>query len=77
MASDAAAATEEEEDCMAGCHTPSVNDLLDAGAADQPADHAGRVACLSCHSNLAQPSLPATHAGRMDPSCAVCHKPAQ
>lgn len=64
----------DEEDCMAGCHPPDPNENIAAGANPQPASHAGRTACLVCHATQAQPTLPATHTGRLDPSCTVCHK---
>ena len=64
----------EEEDCMASCHIPDANEEFAAGAGPQPATHIARTACLSCHGALARPALPAGHLGRMDPSCALCHK---
>jgi hypothetical protein len=64
----------EEEDCMAGCHIPDPNEFIGAGAMPQPASHIGRTTCLTCHATLAQPAMPATHTGRLDPSCTVCHK---
>ncbi len=45
-----------------------------SGPMPQPADHAGRTTCLSCHANLSDPALPADHAGRTDSMCAACHK---
>jgi cytochrome b subunit of formate dehydrogenase len=41
-----------------------------------PASHDGRTACMACHQNIPQPKLPADHAGRTDPTCGACHKPA-
>jgi hypothetical protein len=70
------ALTAEEEDCMAACHIPDPNEFFDAGAGPQPASHVARKACLSCHSTAATPPMPADHAGRQDPSCALCHKEA-
>ncbi len=66
-----------EEDCMAGCHIPDPNEHIADGAVAQPASHAGRSTCLTCHATAVAPvpALPATHRGRLDPSCAVCHKP--
>ncbi len=64
----------EEEDCMAGCHIPDPNEGFDTGANPQPASHVARTTCLSCHSSPAAPAPPADHKGRMDPSCALCHK---
>ena len=68
-----AAPAEEEEDCMAACHIPDANESFAAGAKPQPASHAGRPTCLACHATLVKPALPATHVGRLDVSCAVCH----
>jgi hypothetical protein len=73
-AATATPAAAEEEDCMASCHVADVNEEFAAGAGPQPATHTSRVACLSCHSSLRQPDLPADHVGRMDPSCALCHR---
>jgi len=67
--------TVEEEDCMAACHVPNPNDNIAAGAMQQPSTHADRTACLECHATLEKPALPATHAGRLDASCAICHLP--
>lgn len=64
----------DEEDCMAACHIPDPNENIAAGAKPQPASHAGRTTCLVCHATQAQPAMPATHNGRLDPSCTVCHK---
>ena len=64
----------DEEDCMAGCHSPDPNENIAAGAQPQPASHAGRTTCLVCHATQTQPAMPATHNGRLDPSCTVCHK---
>lgn len=58
---------------MAGCHIPDSSAQFGAGAVRQPPSHVDRATCLVCHSALAQPALPATHAGRMDPSCSLCH----
>ncbi|MDP3046492.1 MAG: hypothetical protein Q8O07_03355 [Chloroflexota bacterium] len=66
--------TAEEEDCMASCHIPDANEEFAAGAGPQPASHVARAVCLSCHSTLINLALPADHRGRMDPSCALCHK---
>lgn len=66
--------TAEEEDCMASCHIPDANEGFATGAGPQPSTHIARTACLSCHSTLTNPALPADHRGRMDPSCALCHK---
>ena len=63
----------EEEDCMAGCHIPDPNEFYAAGANPQPASHVKQTTCLNCHNTLATPALPASHSGRMDPSCATCH----
>lgn len=73
------AVVNDEEDCMAGCHLPDPNEHIADGAVAQPASHAGRSTCLSCHAAAVAPvpALPATHLGRLDPSCAVCHKPQQ
>lgn len=73
-APDATIIPAEEEDCMAGCHIPDPNEFIGAGAMPQPASHTGRTTCLTCHATQTQPALPATHAGRLDPSCTVCHK---
>lgn len=67
----------EEEDCMAGCHPPDPNEHIADGAVVQPVSHVGRTTCLTCHASPSRPALPASHLGRMDPSCAVCHKPPQ
>ncbi len=63
------------EDCMAGCHLPEPTEYYAAGAMPKPADHVGRTTCLECHGkpDAAKP-LPATHIGRMDPSCNTCHQ---
>ena len=74
VTSTAVAAAAEEEDCMGECHIPDPNDSIAAGAMPQPPTHIGRTTCLSCHSTLTDPILPATHVGRLDPSCTVCHK---
>ncbi len=66
--------TAEEEDCMASCHILDANEEFATGAGPQPATHIARTACLSCHSALTNPALLADHKGRMDPSCALCHK---
>ncbi|MBI4789849.1 MAG: hypothetical protein HY782_22680 [Chloroflexi bacterium] len=63
----------DEEDCMAGCHIPDPNEHIADGAAPQPASHIGRATCLVCHAAPEKPPLPATHKGRLDPSCKVCH----
>ncbi len=65
----------DEEDCMGACHIPDPNDFIAAGAMPQPENHAGRAMCLTCHATLDKPVLPATHVGRMDASCIVCHAP--
>ena len=67
--------TVEEEDCMAACHVSNPNDDIAAGAMPQPSTHVNRTSCLECHTTLDKPALPATHAGRMNPSCIVCHLP--
>lgn len=64
-----------EEDCMAACHLPDPNEHIADGAMPQPASHLDRTTCLNCHTTAAAPALPATHLGRLDPSCTVCHKP--
>jgi hypothetical protein len=63
----------EEEDCMGACHIPDTNDLIGAGAKPQPPSHKGYTTCLGCHATLAKPALPATHTGRLDAACIVCH----
>lgn len=42
-----------------------------------PADHAGRVVCQVCHAGGigGAPKNPPDHEGRLDASCADCHKP--
>lgn len=62
------------DECMGSCHIDNPLDYYDAGAAPQPADHKGRTACLECHATMTEPSLPATHLGRLDPGCVTCHK---
>jgi hypothetical protein len=63
------------EDCMGACHFPEPSETFATGANPQPADHKGRTTCLDCHATLAKPVLPATHTGRMNPSCTLCHLP--
>ena len=62
-----------EVDCQDACHFPDPDSTFAAGAMPQPPTHTGRTTCLSCHSTLANPVLPTTHVGRLDPSCALCH----
>lgn len=69
----AAAPAAAEIDCMGACHEPDVNDLLGAGAKPQPPSHKEYTTCLACHTTLTKPALPATHAGRLDAACTVCH----
>ncbi len=61
----------EEEDCDAPCHQPG-GDYF-SPAMNQPADHVERTTCLNCHASANQPPLPASHLGRLDHSCTVCH----
>jgi len=68
-------ASQDEEDCMAGCHVPDANESYAEGAKPQPATHVNLTTCLNCHATLQTPSLPASHLGRLDPSCATCHLP--
>ena len=65
----------EEEDCMAACHVPNATDNIAAGAMLQPSTHVNRTDCLGCHATLDKPALSATHVGRLNPSCVVCHLP--
>jgi hypothetical protein len=67
--------TVEEEDCMAACHISDAGDDIAAGAMPQPPTHVNRTSCLDCHATLDKPALPATHVGRLNPSCVVCHLP--
>lgn len=47
-----------------------------SGPKPQPANHAGRTACLVCHSSGVggAPKPPTDHEGRTDATCAACHK---
>jgi hypothetical protein len=63
------------EDCMGECHIPDLNETLFQGAKSQPSNHKDRTACLVCHATHPKPVLPPSHVGRMDPACALCHKP--
>ncbi len=65
----------EEEDCMAACHISDAGGDIAAGAMPQPVTHINRTSCLDCHATLDKPALPANHAGRLNPSCVVCHVP--
>jgi hypothetical protein len=65
----------DEAECRAMCHEPDPDELLTNGAKILPANHADHKTCLNCHGTPNAPALPATHTGRMDPSCRVCHKP--
>jgi hypothetical protein len=64
---------EDEEECRKACHRIDVNSLFGLGARHQPASHKAYTTCLECHAPLAKPALPATHAGRQDAACPLCH----
>jgi len=64
---------EDEEECRKACHRIDVNSLFGLGAKHQPASHKAFTTCLECHAPLAKPALPATHAGRQDAACPLCH----
>ena len=64
---------EDEEECRKACHRVDVNSLFGLGAKHQPASHKAYTTCLECHTPLAKPALPATHAGRQDAACPLCH----
>ncbi|MBI5301416.1 MAG: hypothetical protein HY868_04695 [Chloroflexi bacterium] len=66
-------APEDDGDCMAGCHIPDPNEEFANGAAPQPADHKEYKTCVECHVKITKPVYPATHVGRMDPACPLCH----
>jgi len=64
-------------DC-AQCHTPagfkeSAAGLL-SNAKAVPHAIVGREQCLTCHASAVKP-VPASHAGRTDETCTLCHKP--
>ncbi len=63
----------DESNCRDACHEPDPNELMFLGAKSRPADHKGYTTCLSCHATPAQPPLPATHLGRQDAACILCH----
>jgi len=69
----AAEATEEVEECRKACHAVDLNSLFGLGAKHLPANHAAYSVCLECHAALAKPALPATHLGRQDAACRLCH----
>jgi len=58
---------------MGACHEIDINELFKVGAKHQPANHKGYATCLECHATLTKPALPATHLGRLDPACIMCH----
>jgi len=64
---------EDEEECRKACHRVDINSLFGLGARHQPASHKAYTTCLECHAPLAKPALPATHAGRQDAACPLCH----
>jgi len=66
----------EEDECWAACKTAMEDPPTVGPSTPQPASHGGRETCLVCHKDMAKPALPADHAGRMDPACALCHEPA-
>jgi hypothetical protein len=69
----AVAEIEDEEECRKACHRIDVNSLFGLGAKHQPVNHKAYTTCLECHAPLAKPALPATHAGRQDAACPLCH----
>jgi hypothetical protein len=69
----AVAAIEDEEECRKACHRVDINSLFGLGAKHQPASHKAYTTCFECHAPLAKPALPATHAGRQDAACPLCH----
>ena len=73
IAPTAVAVIEDEEECRKACHRVDVNSLFGLGAKHQPASHKTYTTCLECHAPLAKPALPATHAGRQDAACPLCH----
>ncbi|MEJ5200498.1 MAG: hypothetical protein WHX53_16385 [Anaerolineae bacterium] len=66
-------AVDDEEECRKACHAIDLNALFGVGAKRQPANHKGYTTCLECHAGLTTPALPATHVGRQDPACPLCH----
>ncbi|MCX7668860.1 MAG: hypothetical protein N2439_02150, partial [Anaerolineae bacterium] len=68
-----AAAVDDEEECRKACHTIDISALFGRGAKHLPANHQGYTTCLECHAALTTPALPATHRGRQDPACPLCH----
>lgn len=66
-------AVDDEEECRQACHTIDIHALFGLGAKHQPADHRGYTVCLECHATLPEPKLPATHLGRQDAACPLCH----
>ncbi|MGC8780586.1 MAG: hypothetical protein ACP5UQ_06945 [Anaerolineae bacterium] len=66
-------AADDEEECRKACHTIDLNALFGLGARHQPTNHKGYTVCLECHAALTRPALPATHLGRQDPACPLCH----
>jgi hypothetical protein len=63
----------EVEECRKACHAIDINALFGLGAKRQPANHKTYTVCLECHAPLAKPALPATHLGRQDAACPLCH----
>ncbi|MCX6030280.1 MAG: hypothetical protein NT169_13425 [Chloroflexi bacterium] len=76
------APADEEIDCMGLCHIPDPNDDPGAGAKPLPPSHTGYTTCLECHAapptpvaatTPVAPVVSATHLGRLDAACRVCH----
>lgn len=68
-----AAVVDDEEECRKACHRIDINSLFGVGAKHQPANHKAYTTCLECHAPLAKAALPATHLGRQDAACPLCH----
>jgi hypothetical protein len=69
----AVAAVDDEEECRKACHEIDINSLFGLGAKHQPLSHKAYPTCLECHAPLAKPALPASHLGRQDAACPLCH----
>ena len=59
------------------CHAADA-EMQTSAASAPPHDLAGKEACSMCHSGAMEgmPAAPASHEGRVDDSCTLCHVPA-
>ena len=64
-------------DTCAMCHAANA-EMQTSAATAIPHDMAGKEACSMCHSGAMEgmPAAPASHEGRGDGTCGLCHKPA-